>query len=103
MLFFCRILNFLIFIVIEIESWGPEITTKEIKEGLIFRRGYRGEKVAQDRRGYGMGLTDFDKLIRKMDGDITLSSRLQAKSGKFLNIFYIYLKCLKNEEIAKSY
>lgn len=61
---------------LKVENWGVAITHKELEHGLIFKVGYRGVNSSDRRRpGTGLGLYDAQKVIRKHQGELSISSK----------------------------
>ena len=60
---------------IEITNLGVGILPEEIEQGKIFENGYRG-KLSYDwnRTGSGIGLSEAKKIVKKHEGEITVSS-----------------------------
>jgi signal transduction histidine kinase len=71
------------FISIEISNYGVGILENEIKEGLIFKVGYRGE-LSKDgsRTGSGLGLSYAKKIIKDHNGKIEVISEKLAEGEK---------------------
>lgn len=62
-------------VYLKIENWGVAITPEELKEGLIFKVGYRGINASDRRRpGTGLGLYDTMKVIEKHRGEMKITS-----------------------------
>lgn len=68
---------------IEITNFGIGIEPKEISNGLIFKRGYRGV-LARDRSrtGSGFGLNVITKIIETHNGYIDIQSKQLKKGSK---------------------
>lgn len=62
-------------VYIEFENWGVPIKDYEIKNGLVFDIGYRGE-LSRDRGrlGTGIGLTDARRVAESHGGSIEIES-----------------------------
>ncbi len=61
--------------LLEIENYGVPIPPDELRDGTIFQFGYRG-RLAPDRHrlGTGIGLYDAYRIIRDLEGDLSLTS-----------------------------
>jgi signal transduction histidine kinase len=58
------------------ENWGVPISSHEIRDGLIFELGYRGQwSTDRGRLGTGVGLTDARDIVQKHKGRLTVESR----------------------------
>jgi len=61
--------------LLEIENYGVPIPPDELQDGTIFQFAYRG-RLAPDRHrlGTGIGLYDAYRVIRDLEGNLTLTS-----------------------------
>jgi signal transduction histidine kinase len=79
---------------VKIESWGVPITKKEIRSGILFQEGHRGELAKRySRSGHGFGLSDVYNIVKEHNGEITVDSELASKNGNgaHINTFSIKL------------
>jgi signal transduction histidine kinase len=64
------------YVCIAFENWGVPISAREIREGIIFELGYRGEhSTDRGRLGTGIGLTDARDVAEKHKGRLTVESK----------------------------
>ncbi|MCG8419657.1 MAG: HAMP domain-containing histidine kinase [Proteobacteria bacterium] len=63
-------------ICVEFENWGVPISSRELRDHLVFELGYRG-KWSKDRGrlGTGIGLTDARDIAERHRGELTITSR----------------------------
>jgi signal transduction histidine kinase len=82
---------------VDIVNYGIEITNDEIKEDLLFKLRYRGEKARQlSVSGSGLGLTSAQRVVEKHGGRIEVTS-MPVGSGIFRNTFSIIVSTRLHE------
>ncbi len=90
---------------IMVENWGTGIPEDEIEQGIIYKLGYRGRLATNiTAKGTGIGLADTRHVLRRLGGEIVITSRPAADlypkgdpryyHQPFLTKVFIYLPTL---------
>jgi PAS domain S-box-containing protein len=68
---------------LEFTNYGVPIPQEEIKQGLIFRIGFRGRKSSDRKRtGTGIGLADALQIAKEHGGTMTIESHPASPGGR---------------------